>query len=105
MTTGEKRNVFAEWQPQYAAHGIATFPVKITGKDKRPAIKGWRKVSLGLSTHLALNRKIEANAIGFNCGSASAITVADIDSHDPSAVAKAEEVLGSTSVLWRTGSG
>ena len=44
----EKSNVFREWQPRYAEHNLATFPVNITGKQKRPAIKGWRKISFDL---------------------------------------------------------
>jgi hypothetical protein len=33
--------VFSEWQPKYAARGIATFPI---GEAKKPSIRGWQKV-------------------------------------------------------------
>jgi hypothetical protein len=45
---------FAEWQPQYAAHGIATFPVAIVDGDKRPAIKGYMRAGLRASEQLAI---------------------------------------------------
>jgi hypothetical protein len=42
--------IFAQWQPRYAEHRIATFHVK----DKRPCIRGWQKVGLpGRLSHLA----------------------------------------------------
>ena len=66
MRRNDVGNVFSEWQPRYAERGITTFPVNISGNDKRPAIKGWRKISPGLSAHLAHGRKIEANGMGVN---------------------------------------
>jgi hypothetical protein len=45
--------VFSKWQPKYAARGIATFPVAIEGKDKRPMNKGYQRTGLRGSAELA----------------------------------------------------
>jgi hypothetical protein len=36
--------IFAEWQPRYAGHGIPTYPVRIIGKDKKPAVSNYLKM-------------------------------------------------------------
>jgi len=38
--------IFSKWQPRYAEHGIATFPVRIEGKDKRPMNQGYQRTGL-----------------------------------------------------------
>src|SRR5207302_7936789 len=48
------QGIFAEWQPRYAQHGVATFPVRIIGSDKKPGIKGYLKTGLRGSAQLAL---------------------------------------------------
>src|SRR5829696_5827270 len=72
---------FAEWQPRYAQHGIATFPVVIDGSGKRPAVKGYLKVGSDLSRHLAL-RFAANDAFGFALGRYNRITVLDVDTRD-----------------------
>ena len=52
--------IFSRWQPPYAQHGIATFPVDQT---KKPRIRGWQKVGLKGSTELA-NKFGDADALG-----------------------------------------
>ena len=34
--------LFAEWQPRYAEHRVATFPVE----GKRPCVRAWDRVGL-----------------------------------------------------------
>ncbi|TIO43494.1 MAG: hypothetical protein E5X98_26920, partial [Mesorhizobium sp.] len=58
--------VFAEWQPVYAEHGIATFPVSIVGKDKKPAVKGYLKLGSKVSGQLAIKFPGH-DAIGLAC--------------------------------------
>ena len=42
--------LYADWQPRYAAHGVATFPVR---PDKTPAIKGYLRIGSKGSRQLA----------------------------------------------------
>jgi hypothetical protein len=42
--------IFSTWQPIYAEHGIATFPV---GHAKKPGVRGWQRVGLKGSADLA----------------------------------------------------
>ncbi|MEY9717905.1 hypothetical protein ABIA22_000395 [Sinorhizobium fredii] len=94
---------FAEWQPQYAAHGIATFPVVIDGKDKKPAVKGYLKIGTKVSDQLAL--KFPANdAFGLACRR-NRITVLDVDTSDERVLADALSRHGPTPFIVRSGSG
>src|SRR6266403_6245982 len=70
--------VFSEWQPKYASHGIATFPV---GEAKKPSIRSWQKIGLKGSAELA-EKFIDADALGYVTGRRSNITVLDIDTTD-----------------------
>ena len=45
----ELSGLFAEWQPRYAALGLATFPVV----GKKPAVRGYLHVGLPTSRRLA----------------------------------------------------
>jgi hypothetical protein len=92
--------VFAEWQPRYAEHGVATFPVE----NKIPCVRHWQKVGLRGSTQLAL-KFADANAFGFQCGKHSGITLVDIDSRDKCMVGEAIKLFGESPIIWRTGSG
>lgn len=92
---------FAEWQPRYAAHGVATFPVK---PDKSPAVKHWRKVGLNGSSQLAMKFP-NADAFGFQCGPPNLITLIDIDSSDSRMINEAIKLFGESPIIWRTGSG
>jgi hypothetical protein len=96
--------LFATWQPQYAVHGIPTFPVEITGKDKKPSVRGYLNTSLGASRYFA--RKFsDADAFGFPCGKRSGLTVLDIDSDEQDHVDEAAERYGRSPILYRTLSG
>lgn len=92
--------LFAEWQPQYAERGIATFPVR----DKRPAVSNYLRMGLPASRQLA-GRFADAEGIGFACGKRSGITVVDVDSPDERELADALDRFGPTPLLVRSGSG
>jgi hypothetical protein len=92
--------IFPKWQPIYAEHGIATFPISET---KRPLIKGWPKVGLKGSAELA--RKFAgADALGYLTGRRSRITVLDIDSADSKVAEDATGRHGQPGIVTRTGS-
>lgn len=102
MATGT--DTFATWQHQYAEHGIATFPVKVTAEGKRPLTKGYLKTGLRGSAELA--RKFpDAESFGFACGRLNRVTVVDMDSTDEAIVREGERIFGPSPLLWRTGGG
>lgn len=68
--------LFAKWQPRYAGHGIPTFPVRIVGKDKKPAVSNYLGLGLGTSAKL-VKRFRNSDALGFAVRRAG-ITVLDI---------------------------
>jgi len=92
--------LFAEWQPQYAERGIATFPVC----DKRPAVGNHLKMGLPASRQLVA-RFSDAEGLGFACGKRSAVTVVDVDSPDERLLADALDDFGPTPLIVRSGSG
>lgn len=91
--------LFAEWQPRYAEHGIATFPVR----DKRPAVRGYLKVGLRASGQFVLKFPLES-AFGLSCRK-SGITVLDIDAPDERLLADAMSEVGASPFIVRSGSG
>lgn len=91
--------LFAEWQPRYAEHGIATFPVC----EKRPAVSGYLKMGLPASQQLALKFSA-ANAFGLAC-KRSGITVLDVDAPDERLLADGLAQFGPTPFIVRSGSG
>jgi Bifunctional DNA primase/polymerase, N-terminal len=95
---------FREWQPQYAAHRIATFPVRVSNDGKVPAIRGWQRVGLPGSSKLA-QKFAGAEALGFCPGRRSGLTMLDIDSSDERVLAEALDRHGQTSIIVRSGSG
>lgn len=92
--------IFAEWQPRYAEHGIATFPVR----DKRPAVSNYLKMGLPASSQLAIKFP-GAEGLGFACGQRSGITVLDVDAPDERLLADALDEFGPTPLIIRSGSG
>jgi Bifunctional DNA primase/polymerase, N-terminal/Primase C terminal 1 (PriCT-1) len=94
--------VFACWQPRYAEHGVATFPVSI--EDKKPVVRGWRRLGVGYSAQLAL-RFPTNDAFGFAAGGTSGITVLDIDTTDERVRDDAFARYGEPRVVVRTLSG
>jgi|SRR5262245_1922376 len=101
-----KPGIFSSWQPQYAAHNIATFPVTITEETKKPAVKGYGRVGLRGSAELARKSQFaDASDFGFMTGPRSNITVLDVDTPDERVLADALDRHGQTSVIVRSGSG
>jgi hypothetical protein len=95
--------VFAEQQPEYAKHGIPTFPLNIQGKTKKPASRGYGRVGLTGSEGLA--RKFpEANAFAFMAGPRSNIMIIDIDAADDDLLRDTLKRHGDTPAIVRTGS-
>jgi Bifunctional DNA primase/polymerase, N-terminal len=93
--------VFSEWQPKYAAHGIATFPI---GEAKKPSIRGWQKVGLKGSAELA-DKFTDADALGYVTGRRSNITVLDIDTTERKIAEDAIRQHGQPAIIIRTASG
>lgn len=93
--------LFAQFQPRYAEHGVATFPVN---DNKRPAVKGYLRTGLRVSRQLA-TKFSDADALGFACGQRSGITVLDIDSPDERLLSDALDEYGPTPLVVRSGSG
>jgi hypothetical protein len=96
--------LFPRWQPEYAAHGIATFPVRITEDIKKPAIKGYQKVGLKGSAELA-TKFSTADAFGYIAGKRTKTTVLDVDTRDEKILSDALDRHGHTPIVIRTGSG
>jgi len=95
------RSVFSKWQPEYAAHDIATFPV---GKAKKPGIRGWQKVGLRGSAELA-TKFADADAFGYVTGRRSNVTVLDIDTTEEKIAEDAIRQHGQPAIITRTASG
>lgn len=93
--------LFADWQPRYAEHAIATFPVR--AKEKKPAIRGYLKLGICSSNQLAIKYP-EAESFGFACRR-NRITVLDVDAPDERLLADALDELGPTPLVVRSGSG
>jgi Bifunctional DNA primase/polymerase, N-terminal len=94
--------VFSEWQPKYAEHGIATFPVHL-GEVKKPAVKNYLKIGKAASAALT-ERFGEANAFGFAC-ERSKITVLDVDTDNERVLADALDKHGQTPIVIRSVNG
>jgi Bifunctional DNA primase/polymerase, N-terminal/Primase C terminal 1 (PriCT-1) len=93
--------VFSEWQPKYAARGIATFPI---GEAKKPSIRGWQKVGLKGSAELA-DKFADADALGYVTGWRSKVTVLDIDTTEQKIAEDAIRQHGQPAIITRTASG
>src|SRR4051794_13382591 len=99
---------FGFWQPEYAAHGLPTFPVSFrTGNgrvDKVPAVAGYMK--LGMRGSQALARKFDrADALGVACGRRNGLVVVDVDAPDDNLVGDVMSFYGKSPLVSRTPSG
>ena len=92
---------FAVYQPVYAAHRIATYPLTA---GKTPAIRGYQRVGMEGSTTLA-TKFTDADAFGFVAGRRNGVTVIDIDSPDERLVEEIESRFGKTPLHVLTPSG
>jgi hypothetical protein len=94
-------DTFPCWQPAYAAHQIATFPITA---NKKPAIRGYGRVGLPGSYQLAAKFR-NAGAFGFMCGTRNRVSIVDCDSTDERILADAISDHGPTPLIVRTASG
>jgi hypothetical protein len=104
----QRPHTFARWQPYYAEHGIATFPLRMTeeGQTRTPAIKHYGRIGLKQSARFALDPKFaRARGFGFVCGPRSKITVGDMDTTDENLVADLLDRHGNSPLIARTASG
>jgi len=92
---------FADWQADYAAHDIATFPV---GSDKKPLVNRYNRFGLRASSAVA-RRYPDAPAIGFMAGSRNRITIGDVDEVGEKPLQRFLDRHGDTPVIVRTASG
>jgi hypothetical protein len=99
-----EHKTFAEWQPIYAQHGIATFPVTIEPSGKRPAIKGYGRVGLDGREQLVF-KFAAAEALGFMCGPRTKISVGDVDTINERELSDFLDRHGTTPIITRTASG
>lgn len=97
-------STFAHWQPEYAAHKLAIFPVRIVGTEKKPAVNNYLRIGQRASSQLA-KRFADADAFGFALGARSKITVLDCDSDDERVLDDALNRHGRTPFVVRSGSG
>jgi Bifunctional DNA primase/polymerase, N-terminal len=95
-----ERGIFPRWQPIYAEHKIATFPI---GEAKKPGIRGWQKVGLKGSGELAGKFK-DTDALGYVTGRRSN-TVLDIDTTEEKIAEDAISRHGQPVIVTRTASG
>lgn len=95
---------FREWQPQYAAHGIATFPVAIGPDGKKPLVSNYSRFGLRASTEIT-EKFPDATGIGFMVGQRSHLTILDVDSTDDHLLADVLDRHGATPLIVRSGSG
>ena len=94
---------FKDWQADYAAHGIATFPCEITPDGKKPLVKNYQRFGLPGSAQIA-GRFADASALGFMGGRKNGITPLDVDSTSDKDLADAIGRHGDTPIITRTGS-
>jgi hypothetical protein len=97
--------IFSEWQPRYAARGVATFPVDIDAEGhKKPAVDNYEKIGSKYSQQLIFKFP-DHDAFGFMCGKRSGISVLDVDTPDECVLQDALGRFGPTPFVVRSGSG
>lgn len=98
--------IFATWQPEYAARGIATFPYTASNVDRRqPLVGNYTRMGLPASRQIALKFP-DADGLAFMAGARSKITVIDIDARGAEAdrlLSDAMRRYGQASLVTRTG--
>jgi hypothetical protein len=102
--TAKSTASFLNWQPEYAAHNIPTFPVKISPDVKKPMVSNYGRFGIPASAEIA-QRFPDATAVGFMAGKRTGLTVLDVDTTDEQVLADALDRHGQTPVIVRSGSG
>jgi hypothetical protein len=101
FSTTSSSDVFRSSQPAYAERGLPTFPIRIDGTEKKPAIRGWQNVGLTGSTQLA-KKFPSTSALGMALNSRR--MVVDVDTNSESALADVLAKYGDTPLIARTAS-
>jgi Bifunctional DNA primase/polymerase, N-terminal/Primase C terminal 1 (PriCT-1) len=95
---------FVEWQRDYAAKNVATFPMLITPEGKKPLVRHYQNIGLPASAQIA-RKFADAPGIGFMAGQRNRIAVLDIDEPGDKVLHKALDRHGETPIIVRTASG
>jgi hypothetical protein len=98
--------IFATWQPEYEARGIATFPLRSDDR-KRPAVGNYNRMGLPASRQLALKWG-DAEGLACMAGPRNALTVVDIDARGAEGerlLADVQGEIGRSRFIVRTGGG
>jgi Bifunctional DNA primase/polymerase, N-terminal/Primase C terminal 1 (PriCT-1) len=103
------KGIFADYQAEYAARGIVTFPIRITREEdgklvKKPAVRGWRKMGARASAQL-VKQFPNSDAFGFQTNARNKITVVDVDTTDEKVLADAIVRHGEPKIIVRTATG
>jgi hypothetical protein len=98
--------IFATWQPEYAARGLATFPYTASNVDRRkPLVGGYTKMGLRVSRQLPMKFP-DADGLALMAGARNGITVIDVDARGAEAdrmLADAMTRYGQAQIVVRTG--
>jgi hypothetical protein len=100
--------IFTEWQAEYAARGLPTFPINPIadgGKTKRPSVPGYTNVTLDLSRQYAF-KFTKAKGIACMAGARNRLLLIDVDARGADAdrlAADAQCRYGRSRFITRTG--
>jgi hypothetical protein len=102
-------NSFEYWQADYAAHGIATFPVEFIPRadgrlDKKPMVSRYNRIGHRASFAIA-RRYPDARGIGFMAGRRNGVTIGDVDEVGEKPLQRFLDRHGSSPDIARTASG
>src|ERR1700730_13883739 len=96
-------DTFGQWQPRYAAAGLATFPVRIDAdNNKVPMVTGYLRTELRRSTEFA-RKFADATALGIVLGR-DHLMLADVDTRDERALADVLAAHGDSPIITLTAS-
>src|SRR4051794_14046969 len=94
---------FADWQPEYAARGLATFPFEI----RKPPPRGYDRTGIKGSQELALKFP-DADGLACMAGPKNKLTVVDVDAKGAEGerlLAEVQNDFGPSRFIVRTGGG
>ncbi len=95
-------HLFADIAPIYRDAGLFPFPVRTDG-SKIPAIRGWKQAAIRQSSWMY--EKFGDHNVGFLCGRAGRIAIADIDTREKDWLVKYQKIFGETSLAVATSRG
>jgi hypothetical protein len=98
--------IFATWAPEYAARGLATFPLRSDDR-KRPAVGNYNRMGLPAS-HQMIMKWGDAEGLACMAGAKNKITVIDIDARGAEGerlLADVQREVGEARFIVRTGGG